>query len=84
VKESGLGRSHSKFGLYECVDVKTVTWEPGLTRDLWWQPYDRTLGDAIRASTRLLYGRNGDRVRALRDGAVPLLKAGARTLRKGR
>ena len=84
VKESGLGRSHSKFGLYECVEVKTVTWEPGLTRDLWWQPYDRTLGDAIRASTRLLYGRNGQRARALRDGAAPLLRAGARTLRKGR
>ena len=40
VKDSGLGRSHSKFGLYECVEVKLVAWEPGLTRDLWWQPYD--------------------------------------------
>ena len=44
VKESGLGRSHSKFGFYECVDIKLVSWEPGLTRDFWWQPYDRTLG----------------------------------------
>ena len=25
VKRSGLGRSHSKFGLYECVNVKLVT-----------------------------------------------------------
>ena len=25
VKDSGLGRSHSKFGLYECVNVKLVT-----------------------------------------------------------
>ena len=33
VKESGLGRSHSKFGFYECVHVKTVAWEPGLTRN---------------------------------------------------
>src|SRR3954451_14603374 len=38
VKDSGLGRSHSKFGLYECVNVKHVAWEPGLTRDFWWQP----------------------------------------------
>ena len=45
VKDSGLGRSHSKFGLYECVNVKLVAWEPGLTRDFWWQPYDETLGD---------------------------------------
>jgi acyl-CoA reductase-like NAD-dependent aldehyde dehydrogenase len=84
VKESGIGRSHSKFGFYECVNVKLVAWEPGLTRDFWWQPYDRTLGEAIRASAKLVYGRNGDRVRALRQGALPLLRVTARTLRKGK
>jgi hypothetical protein len=40
------------------------------------------LGNAIRASTRLIYGRDGNRVQALRDGVVPLLKVGARTLRR--
>jgi acyl-CoA reductase-like NAD-dependent aldehyde dehydrogenase len=84
VKESGLGRSHSKFGFYECVDVKLVAWEPGVTRDFWWQPYDRTLGEAVRATARLLYGRNGQRVKALREGGLPLLRVGARTLRKDR
>ena len=84
VKESGVGRSHSKFGFYECVNVKHVAWEPGLTRNFWWQPYDRTLGDALRSSARLIYGRNGDRLKALRDGLVPLVKVGARSLRKGR
>jgi acyl-CoA reductase-like NAD-dependent aldehyde dehydrogenase len=83
VKDSGLGRSHSKFGFYECAEVKMVSWEPGRTRDFWWQPYDRTLGDAVRASARLLYGRNGKRVKALRDGGLALVKVGARTLRKG-
>jgi acyl-CoA reductase-like NAD-dependent aldehyde dehydrogenase len=83
VKESGLGRSHSKFGFYECVNVKLVAWEPGLTRDFWWQPYDRTLGEALRASARLIYGRDGTRLRALREGALPLLRVGAKTLRKG-
>src|SRR4029077_5580418 len=33
VKSSGLGRSHSKFGFYECVNIKMNAWEPGLTRD---------------------------------------------------
>ena len=84
VKESGIGRSHSKFGFYECVNIKLVAWEPGLTRDFWWQPYDETLGTALRSSTRLLYGRNGTRLKALREGLVPLAKVGARTLRKGR
>src|SRR5207248_4178105 len=74
VKESGLGRSHSKFGFYECVDVKLVAWEPSLTRDFWWQPYDRTLGEAVKATAKLLYGRNGQRVKALREGGLPLLR----------
>jgi acyl-CoA reductase-like NAD-dependent aldehyde dehydrogenase len=84
VKSSGLGRSHSKFGFYECTEVKLVTWEPGLTRNVWWFPYDRSLADALRSSARLLYGRNGQRVEALREGIGPLIRVGARTLRKGR
>jgi len=82
VKDSGLGRSHSKFGFYECVDVKLVAWEPGRTRDFWWQPYDRTLGQAVKATAGLLYGRNGERMKALREGGIPLLRVTARTLRK--
>ena len=84
VKESGLGRSHSKFGLYECVNVKLVSWEPGLTRDLWWQPYDGDLGTALRSSVRLLYGRGAGRVKALRDGAGPLVRVTRKMMRKGR
>src|SRR5215212_8944590 len=82
VKESGLGRSHSKFGFYECVNIKLLAWEPGRTRDFWWQPYDRTLGQAVKATAGLLYGRNGERMKALREGGIPLLRVTARTLRK--
>jgi acyl-CoA reductase-like NAD-dependent aldehyde dehydrogenase len=81
VKSSGLGRSHSKFGLYECVNVKLVTWEPSRTRDFWWHPYDESLGRAIRASAKLLYGRDTDKPGALRTGAVPLLRVGRKSLR---
>ena len=84
VKDSGLGRSHSKFGFYECVNVKLVSWEPGWTRDFWWQPYDRDLGQAIRSSAQLLYGRNGKRLEALREGAGALARVGRKTLQKGR
>src|SRR3954452_821687 len=83
VKDSGLGRSHSKFGFYECVNIKQLAWEPGWTRDMWWQPYDRKLGDAIRSSAQLLYGRNGNRLKALRDGFRPLVEVTRRTMRKG-
>jgi acyl-CoA reductase-like NAD-dependent aldehyde dehydrogenase len=82
VKESGLGRSHSKFGFYECVNIKLNSWEPGLARDIWWHPYDRTLGEAVRASAKVLYGKGATRTKALREGAGPLLKIGRRTLRK--
>jgi succinate-semialdehyde dehydrogenase/glutarate-semialdehyde dehydrogenase len=81
VKDSGLGRSHSKFGFYECCNIKLVAWEPSRTRNIWWHPYDEVLGKAIRASTRILYGQNGQRGQALREGALPLLRVTRRTLR---
>jgi acyl-CoA reductase-like NAD-dependent aldehyde dehydrogenase len=84
VKDSGLGRSHSKFGFYECVNVKLVSWEPGWTRDSWWQPYDRDVGDAFRASAQLLYSRNGNRMKALREHGGALLRVGRRALQKGK
>jgi succinate-semialdehyde dehydrogenase/glutarate-semialdehyde dehydrogenase len=84
VKDSGLGRSHSKFGFYECVNVKQLAWEPGWTRDMWWQPYDRDLGTAISSSARILYGRNGKRLDALREGLGPLVRVTRKTLQKGK
>jgi succinate-semialdehyde dehydrogenase/glutarate-semialdehyde dehydrogenase len=81
VKESGLGRTHSKFGLYECVNVKLRVWEPSTIRDPWWHPYDETLGRALRQTASILYGRPSIRAGALRAGAGPLLKLSARLLR---
>ena len=84
VKDSGLGRSHSKFGFYECVNIKQRAREPGWTRDLWWPPSDRKLGDAIRSSAQILYSRNGNRLAALREGIRPLVEVTRRTMQKGR
>jgi hypothetical protein len=81
VKDSGLGRTHSKFGLYECVNVKLRTWEGSPLRDPWWHPYDKTVGDAFKQSARILYGRSAVRNAALREGAVPLMRLGARLAR---
>jgi succinate-semialdehyde dehydrogenase/glutarate-semialdehyde dehydrogenase len=81
VKDSGLGRSHSKFGFYECCNIKLISWEPSRTRNIWWHPYDEVLGKAIRTSARILYGQNGQRGQALREGALPLLRVTRRTLR---
>ena len=83
VKDSGLGHSHSRFGFYECLRIKLVTYEPGLTRNFWWHPYDETLTEAMRASAKLLYGKGGERIEALKDGAGPLLKVGRRITKRG-
>jgi succinate-semialdehyde dehydrogenase/glutarate-semialdehyde dehydrogenase len=82
VKDSGLGRSHSKFGFYECVNIKLVSWEPSRMRDAWWHPYDEVLGKAIRSSARILYGKDGQRTEGLREGAVPLVRVMRRAMRK--
>jgi acyl-CoA reductase-like NAD-dependent aldehyde dehydrogenase len=81
VKNSGLGRTHSKFGLYECVNVKLRVWEPSAVRNAWWHPYDETLAKALRQSATILYGRPSIRAAAIRDGAAPLLKLTARLAR---
>ena len=81
VKESGLGRTHSKFGLYECVNIKLRVWESSKLRNPWWHPYDETLGQALRETAAVLYGRPSIRAAALRSGAAPLLKLGARLAR---
>jgi len=81
-KDSGLGRSHSRFGFYECVNVKTLTYDPGLIRNLWWHPYDEALGRSMHAAAQLLYGRDRDKRGALRRSLAPLAKVGARTLRR--
>jgi acyl-CoA reductase-like NAD-dependent aldehyde dehydrogenase len=83
VKESGLGRSHSKFGLYECVNIKHVAWDPSRTRNFWWHPYDESLGTALHTSAQLLYGRDEDKRDALKRGAVPLARLGRKMFGRG-
>jgi succinate-semialdehyde dehydrogenase/glutarate-semialdehyde dehydrogenase len=81
VKDSGLGRTHSKFGMYECVNIKLRVWEPSTLKDPWWHPYDETLGRALRQTAIVLYGRPSMRAGALRAGATPLVKLGTRIAR---
>src|SRR4051812_15992958 len=80
VKNSGIGRAHSRFGFYECVNVKHVAWEPGRLRNFWWHPYDESLARAVHATAKLLYGRDEDKRGALVDGAAPLVRLGRKML----
>jgi succinate-semialdehyde dehydrogenase/glutarate-semialdehyde dehydrogenase len=80
VKESGLGRTHSRFGFLECVNVKLVTWEPSRWRNFWWHPYDASLGHAMREGARLFYGRDADRADALKKGLPHYLRLARKML----
>ena len=64
VKDSGLGRSHSKFGFYECVNIKMVVLGAGADPRRLVAAVRRDARQGVRASARLLYGRNGQRLRA--------------------
>jgi succinate-semialdehyde dehydrogenase/glutarate-semialdehyde dehydrogenase len=81
VKDSGLGRAHSKFGFYECVNVKQMVWEPSRLRNFWWHPYDEAMGRGLHAAAHLLYGRDADKAPALRKGATGLVRLGQKSLR---
>jgi succinate-semialdehyde dehydrogenase/glutarate-semialdehyde dehydrogenase len=76
----GLRGSHSRFGLYECVNVKHVTWDPSRTANFWWHPYDEALGTALHSAAQLLYGRDEDKRAALQKGAAPLARLGRKML----
>jgi acyl-CoA reductase-like NAD-dependent aldehyde dehydrogenase len=56
VKESGLGRTHSKHGLYDCTRVKFVDADRGRVPVPWWFPYDAASADGFRGVLGVLHG----------------------------
>jgi succinate-semialdehyde dehydrogenase/glutarate-semialdehyde dehydrogenase len=79
----GLGRTLGQAGLRACAQEKLITWDPPGPRGLWWGPYDATSIAAARAVAKLRSGRESDRERAWRRGAVALTRLGARALGRG-
>ncbi len=64
VKGSGFGRTSSKHGLLESVQVKYVDSDRGRLRPAWWFPYDEPTERALRGLLDVLYGSPGERLRA--------------------
>jgi acyl-CoA reductase-like NAD-dependent aldehyde dehydrogenase len=71
----------SPAGVAEFVDVRLRVWEPGRLRDLWWYPYDESLARTMKAATRYFYGRESERLRAVREGALPAVRLARRLAR---
>ncbi|HEY5343266.1 MAG TPA: aldehyde dehydrogenase family protein [Solirubrobacteraceae bacterium] len=79
----GLGRVLGEAGLRACAQEKLIVWsQPGM-RGLWWGPYDGVLEGGARAVAQLRSGRDSDRERAWRHGAVAMARVGARALGRG-
>lgn len=72
VKESGSGVTHSRFGLYELVNVKNVQSDPGLLPLGY--PYSVELADAVSQLTKAFYG-SGGRLKFAIAGAKNMLAA---------
>jgi succinate-semialdehyde dehydrogenase/glutarate-semialdehyde dehydrogenase len=56
VKESGFGRTHSRYGLYELSRVKFADLDRGRVPVPWWYPYDERVLDGLAGAVELLYG----------------------------
>jgi succinate-semialdehyde dehydrogenase/glutarate-semialdehyde dehydrogenase len=79
----GLGRTLGQAGLLACAQEKLISWDPPGTRGLWWGPYDEPMMRAAGALAKMRSGRESDRERAWREGALPLIRVAARALGRG-
>jgi hypothetical protein len=73
VKSSGFGRTSSKHGLYECVQVKYLDSDRGRLRPAWWFPYDAETERALQSGAEIVlhaypngYAPGKERLTALR------------------
>ncbi len=75
-RNSGLGRTHSRLGLVEMVQVKYIDVErvPGLHK-AWWYGYSRALVDATDAFLQMMFARPWRmRVRGIRGSLRALFR----------
>jgi acyl-CoA reductase-like NAD-dependent aldehyde dehydrogenase len=56
VRDSGIGRTHGQFGLYNMVNIKYVMRDPGDDEAMpWYYPYDEDFGQFMGAAMPLMY-----------------------------
>ena len=57
MKKSGMGRTHSHFGLIDFVNIKHISIDAaGPWHRLWWYPYGASRVDLVRGGIELLHG----------------------------
>lgn len=58
-KMSGIGRTHGKLGFDEMTQPQVIVNDilPCVKKNMWWQPYSRTLYDGLSGLVTFLYGK---------------------------
>ncbi len=69
MKASGFGRSHSKFGLMDLVNIKHISIDaPGGGPRMWWYPYTQARTKMLKGGLNLMHGSSiGARLKGLGD-----------------
>ena len=66
LKKSGFGRSHSRFGMLDLVNIKHINIDAaGGTRRLWWYPYGENRINTMRSGIQYFHGAVLKRIPAL-------------------
>ncbi|MDZ4837908.1 MAG: aldehyde dehydrogenase family protein [Candidatus Melainabacteria bacterium] len=62
LKKSGFGRSHSKFGLMDLVNIKHINIDaPGVAK-IWWYPYGTNRMKTLRGGIQMFHGTFGKKI----------------------
>jgi acyl-CoA reductase-like NAD-dependent aldehyde dehydrogenase len=82
VNEHGHSIPDAAVRLAAHVESRRLASQPTRLRSARWLPYDPQLVRAATASARLMHGRETERLRVLRTGAIPLARTAARLARE--
>ena len=82
VNDHGYTSPAAPVRLARHVENRQIASQPTRLRSARWLPYDPSLVRASTATARLMYGRESERLDALRAGAIPLARTGVRLLRE--
>lgn len=63
VKDSGHGRTHGRWGLYDVTQLRHVNVVPANLPSPWWFPYGASMRDFYHRGAEYLYGKTGARAR---------------------
>jgi hypothetical protein len=82
VNEHGHAIPSAAVRVTELVEPRRLASQPTQLRSARWLPYDPALVRAATSSARVMYGREADRLRVLREGAIPLARTATRLARE--